>query len=47
MRLAVCFLMKLDGIVRGVLDDDYGIKIPFIVYHLTSSINPETGATTL
>ena len=29
---AVCFLMKLDGIVRGMIDSDYSVKILFIIH---------------
>ena len=34
--LTLCFLMKLDGIVRGVLDGDYSVKILLIVCSLES-----------
>ena len=42
--LALYFLMKLDRIVRGILDDTYSVSI---VYNHYSSMNSETGVTTV
>ena len=44
--LAVCFLMKLDGIVRGTWMVITTVKFSSW-YTLTNSVNPETGITTL
>ena len=44
---AVCFLMKLDGIVRGMMDGIMCVKSPHNIIMLTSSMSPETRVTTL